>query len=129
MPVAAIESVDLDVGYEHGLLVDRLALELQAERFSHNAVSTVASDQEVSSHCFTGRKLGIHSMLILCESNERLAEFDLAAERPQTLAQDCLRARLRYHPKVRIRHALCRQLVASERARNDKGPKWVRIFG
>src|SRR5262249_20130211 len=116
MPVAAIEAVDLDVGYEHGLLVDRLALELQAGRFLPHAGSTVASDQEVSSHCFTGRKRGVHSMLLLCESYERLAEFDLAAERPQTLAQDCLRARLRYHQKVRIRHALCRQLECSERA-------------
>src|SRR5215510_3047554 len=59
-------------------------------------------------------------MLILCESNERLAEFDLVAERPQTLAQDRLRARLRYHPKVRIRHALCRQLERSERARSQR---------
>jgi len=32
MPVAAIESVDLDVGYEHGLLVDRLALEHGVEK-------------------------------------------------------------------------------------------------
>src|SRR5262245_42416661 len=110
MPVAAIESVDLDVGYEHGLLVDRFALKLQAERFSHHAVATVASDQEIRSQCFTIRKRRVHSVLILCESYERLAEFHLAAERAQTLAQDCLRARLRYHPKVRIRHALCRTL-------------------
>src|SRR5262249_4097970 len=83
-------------------------------------MSTVASDQEVSSHYITGRKRGVHSVLILCESYERLAEFDFAAERVQTLAQDCLRARLRYHPKVRIRHALCRQLEWSEGARTQR---------
>src|SRR5580704_1336998 len=35
MPVAVIDSIDLDVCHEHGLLVDRFAIEPQAERFSH----------------------------------------------------------------------------------------------
>ena len=110
MPVAAIKSLDLDIRYQHGLLVERLAFHPQAERFSHRAVAAVAPDQEVRSHDFAGRERGLHSVLILRERRECLAEFDLAAERAQTLAQDRLRARLRNHPEVRIRHALCRLL-------------------
>ena len=58
MPVAAIKSFDLDVRYQHGLLVDRLAFEPQAERFSHRAVAAVAPDQEVRSRPFAGRECG-----------------------------------------------------------------------
>ena len=47
MPVAAIESFDLDVSDEHGLFVDRLAFQLQAKYFSHRAVAAVAPHQEV----------------------------------------------------------------------------------
>ena len=108
MPVAAIKSFDLDVRNEHRLLVDRLAFESQPERFSHRAVATVGPDQEVRAHPFTGRERGVHSVLILGERRQHLAEFDLAAERPQTLAQDRFGARLRHHPQVRIRHALGR---------------------
>ena len=108
MPVAAIESFDLDVRDEHRLLVDRLAFQPQAKRFSHRTVAAVAADQEIRSHRFAGRKCGVHSALILRERRQRLAEFDLAAQRPQALAQDCFRARLRHHPEVGIRHALGR---------------------
>ena len=110
MPVAAIEPFDLDIRYQHRLRVDRLAFEPQAQRFSHRAVAAVGRDQEVRSHHFTGRECGVHCVLVLRERRECLAEFDLAAECAQPLAQDQFRARLRHHPKVRIRHALRRLL-------------------
>src|SRR5215813_6174193 len=120
MPVAAVESSDFDVGYQQGLLVDRLALELEAKRFSNYAVAAIASDQEVRFHPFTGRQGGVHAVLILGESDERLAELDLAAEPAQTLAQDGFRARLWHHPQVWVRHALGRLLEWSERARSQR---------
>ena len=131
MPVAAIESFDLDVCHEHRLVVDRLALQPQAERFSHRAVAAVAPDQEVRSYPFTGREYGIHSVLVLRERRERLAEFDLAAQRcadAHARSLPCaLAAPSKDSDKARSRSAAW--MKPSEPARSEKGPRWVRNFG
>ena len=106
MPVAAIESIDLDVSHEHGFLVDRFAIEPQAERLSHHAVATITADQKIRVHPFAGGEPGVHSVLILRERRECMSEFHLSAEHAQTVAQDRLCAGLRHHPQVRIRHTV-----------------------
>src|SRR5271165_3735822 len=105
MPVAAVESFNLDVRHHPGAFfsVDCRTLEPQAEPSSHRAMAAVAPGQEAGPHYFTSRECGLHSVLILRERHERLAELDVAAQSAQTLAQNRFRSCLRQHPKAWIR--------------------------
>src|SRR5579863_926810 len=54
MPIAAIETLDFEICYQHGFLVHRLAVETQAEDLSHCTVAAVASDEEICVDHFAG---------------------------------------------------------------------------
>jgi hypothetical protein len=105
MPVASVQILDLDVRYKQGLLTKPLALKPQTENLPDCAAATIAPCQEVRMNFFTGRQRGIHSLFLLRERDEFLAEFNPMTECIQTVAQDTFRPRLRHHPEVRIGHA------------------------
>ena len=58
MPIPAVKTHHFNVRHQHRLLVDRLAFEPQAERFSHRAVAAVGPHQVVCAHYFTVRECG-----------------------------------------------------------------------